>query len=137
MQGNADKRKYLLDVMAIRNQGRPSGPSETKTSGKEEILVFEEWASLKMKEEGSCVGPVIQEMRSSLMQRLTQASPTELSPARSKSVELPTEKDPLDGVAVRPVVVKRRTKVPEDWNGPGGTVVLIDKPQGDVVLTVA
>ncbi|KAL3679468.1 hypothetical protein R1sor_022424 [Riccia sorocarpa] len=30
----------------------------------------------------------------------------------------------------KPLLVKRRTSLPEKWNGPGGTVVLIDKPQG-------
>jgi len=124
--------------MAIRNQGRPTtAPAETtNTAGQDEVQVFDEWASMKLKQDGSIAGPVIQEMRTSLIQRLTEAPPTELWPARSPSLELPTEKDPLVGVAVRPVVVKRRTKVPEDWDGPGGTVVLIDKPQGDVVLPV-
>ncbi|KAG6551779.1 hypothetical protein Mapa_006596 [Marchantia paleacea] len=35
------------------------------------------------------------------------------------------------GVPVlKPLLVKRSTTLPENWNGPGGTVVLIDKPQG-------
>lgn len=130
---NADKRKYLLDVLAIRNHGRPTPAPAAPIvpAGPEEVLVFDEWASMKLKQEGSSVGPVIQDMRSSLIQRLTPASPSNLWPARSPSLELPSEQDPLAGIAVRPVVVQRRTKVPEDWDGPGGTVVLIDKPQGD------
>lgn len=138
-KGDVDKQKYLLDVMAIRNQGRPGGPApinSTITSAKEEMQVFEEWASQKLKAEGSIVEPVIQEMRASLIQRLAEASHTEVSNAGPKSLELPAEKDPLAGVSVRPIVVKRRSKVPENWDGPGGTVVLIDKPQGDVALTV-
>ncbi|KAH8951325.1 hypothetical protein BDL97_09G021200 [Sphagnum fallax] len=45
-------------------------------------------------------------------------------------LKLPKEKDPLTGLEQRPIVVKRNAKVPEDWDGPGGTVVLIDKPKG-------
>jgi hypothetical protein len=142
-KGDVDKRKYLLDVMAIRNQGRAAGPAHTasttgaSSSAKDELQVFEEWASLKLQREGSAVEPVIQEMRASLVRRLAEASPAELSSARVTSLELPPEKDPLAGVSVRPIVVKRRSKVPENWDGPGGTVVLIDKPQGDVALAVA
>jgi hypothetical protein len=46
-------------------------------------------------------------------------------------LKLPKEKDPLTGLEQRPIVVKRNAKVPEDWDGPGGTVVLIDKPKGN------
>ncbi|KAG0571206.1 hypothetical protein KC19_6G219500 [Ceratodon purpureus] len=131
-KGDVDKHKYLLDVMAIRNQGRPTRPAPINTtsaiSAKEEIQAFEKWASQKLKEEGCTVEPVLQEMRTSLIQRLTEASHVELSNAGP--VELPVEKDPLAGVSVRPIVVKLRSKVPENWDGPGGTVVLIDKPQG-------
>lgn len=46
-------------------------------------------------------------------------------------LKLPKEKDPLTGLEQRPIVVKQNAKVPEDWDGPGGTVVLIDKPKGN------
>lgn len=103
--------------------------------------VFEEWAAMKIQEEGAHVAPVIEEMRASLMQRLSLRETSETSETsedvwpvrRATRLELPVEKNALDGLAVRPVVVKRRSKVPENWDGPGGTVVLIDKPQGEGV----
>ena len=30
----------------------------------------------------------------------------------------------------QPLIVKRRTKLPVNWNGAAGTVMLVDKPQG-------
>ncbi|XP_024360286.1 uncharacterized protein [Physcomitrium patens] len=136
---NADKKKRSLDVTAIRNVDTHTAPE----NGEEEIKVFEKWASMKVKEEGSSVEPVIVEMRASLLQRLAGDSQpltvdgiselqTEFPNARSQSLDLPAEKDPLAFVdpAKRPIVIKRSSKVPEDWDGPGGTVVLIDKPLG-------
>lgn len=142
---NADKKKRSLDVTAIRNVDTHTAPE----NGEEEIKVFEKWASMKVKEEGSSVEPVIVEMRASLLQRLAGDSQpltvdgiselqTEFPNARSQSLDLPAEKDPLAFVdpAKRPIVIKRSSKVPEDWDGPGGTVVLIDKPLGDVTFVL-
>lgn len=133
VRGAVQKRQYLLDVVALRNQHPPSSARAPRASAsaQEEIQAFEQWALLKLKRDGCSAEPVIHGMRASLLLRLGQASPP--LPAAS-SHPLPVEKDPLLAAgAVRPIVVTRRATVPENWDGPGGTVVLIDKPRGDVV----
>lgn len=49
----------------------------------------------------------------------------------SSSVQwVPADKDLSMGLRLSPIIVKRNAKFPVNWNGPGGTVVLIDKPKG-------
>ena len=49
----------------------------------------------------------------------------------SPSVQrVPADKDLSMGLQLHPIIVKRNSKIPVNWNGPGGTVVLIDKPKG-------
>lgn len=71
---------------------------------------------------------------------LGQTKPMEANSSPQRSSEQSRSAKQVDesngsraGVAVlKPLLVKRSTTLPENWNGPGGTVVLIDKPQGNI-----
>lgn len=143
-----EKAEYLLSVQSICNRvpkyENEDHPVKVNT---DEIKAFDEWAAMKVKQEGPSVVPVIEGMRTSLLRRVKEASvtqveiessaltkTTELSKTTmSRPVKLPVERDPLAGVTLRPIVIKRKSRLPENWDSPGGTVVLIDKPQGGVV----
>jgi tRNA pseudouridine55 synthase len=146
---NVDREKadYLLSVQSIRNRVPTYENEDNQVKvNTDEIKAFEEWAAMKVKQEGPSVVPVIEGMRNSLLQRVKETSLTQieiessslvkttesLKTTMSRPVKLPVERDPLAGVTVRPIVIKRNSRLPENWDGPGGTVVLIDKPRGGV-----
>ena len=146
---NVDREKadYLLSVQSICNRVPTYENEDNKVKvNTDEVEAFEEWAAMKVKQEGPSVVPVIEGMRNSLLQRVKEASLTQreiessslakttesLKSTMSRPVKLPVERDPLAGVTVRPIVIKRKSRLPENWDGPGGTVVLIDKPRGGV-----
>ena len=146
---NVDREKadYLLSVQSIRNRVPTYENEDNKVKvNTDEVKAFEEWAAMKVRQEGPSVVPVIEGMRNSLLQRVKEASLTQreiessslvkttesLKSTMSRPVKLPVERDPLAGVTVRPIVIKRKSRLPENWDGPGGTVVLIDKPRGGV-----
>lgn len=150
---NVDREKadYLLSVQTIRNRVPTYENVDNQVKvNTDEIKAFEEWAAMKVKQEGPSVVPVIEGMRNSLLQRVKETSSTQieiessslvkttelLKTTMSRPVKLPVERDPLAGVTVRPIVIKRKSRLPENWDGPGGTVVLIDKPRG-VVLNMS
>uniref|UniRef100_A0A0E0DKY0 tRNA pseudouridine(55) synthase n=1 Tax=Oryza meridionalis TaxID=40149 RepID=A0A0E0DKY0_9ORYZ len=135
------EKKYFPD-QSLDNAFVPADASPPSSDAADKGLVFfddkddDKEAEVKKKKDGEDRGEVLERKVEDFFRSLKKGpGHGEANVMKAKKKEPPQVRHEVDEWP-QPHLASRRTELPPRWNGPTGTVVLIDKPKGWTSFTV-